>query len=114
MANRIVRVVAKYVEHESPAGNYRLVLVCGLDENQRIAEGEWMGYTHNNSEHYPFLLQRDPFACLFLGGEEKYCEPTTLFEGPIESGATFTVSNSPKSKDQWSVEYEITSVHTLS
>jgi len=111
--SQIIRVVAKYAENDSTAGNYRFVLVCGLDEKRRIAEGEWMGYTHNNSEYYPFLLQKEPRPCLFLGGEEQYFEPTTIFQQPIEIGSTFTISNSPNSNEEWSVEYKITSIHAL-
>lgn len=111
--NQIVRVVAKCLAGGFPAGNFRFVLVCGLDERRRIAEGEWMGYTHNNDEYFPFLLQKEPLPCLFLGGEEKYFEPTTIFHELIEVGSTFTVSNSPNSNEQWSAKYAITSVHIL-
>ena len=113
MPNHIVRIVAKYVENDSPAGNYRFVLLCGIDENGRIAEGEWLGYTHNNDQYFPFLLQRTPYPCIFLGGEEKYFEPTSIFQSRIEVNSIFTISNSPGSNEEWSSVYKITSVHTL-
>ena len=113
MSKHMVRVVAKYVANDSPAGNFRFILVCGINENGCISEGEWMGYTHNNDIHYPFLLQREPTPRLYFGGEEKYYEPTSILDIQIADGAEFTISNKPDENDAWDCKYVISSVHDL-
>jgi hypothetical protein len=110
----IVRLVAKFSENESTSGNFRLVLVCGIDAEKKIVEGEWSGFTHNNDLHYPFVLQRSPFERLYLGNDNKYYEPSNLPSTKIEVGERFHVSNHPDDpQGSWTVEYTITSVHSL-
>lgn len=112
---KVVRLVAKYSEGKTPSGNYRFVIVCGIDDENRIVEGEWMGFIHNNDVYHPFRLERSPKYQLNFGGEEKYYEPTTLGATSIEVGNQFTVSNHPDDvKGDWTVSYCITSVHPLS
>ena len=113
MLKHIARIVAKYAENESPSGNYRLVLVCGLDEQDRIADGEWMGYTHNNDIHYPFVLSSERKEKLFVGGEEKYFEITSIYDNPLKVGERFSISSAPESDEPWSVKYQITAINKL-
>ena len=107
---RIIRLAAHLSDGEQKAGNYRLFLLCGIQSDGTIAAGEWMGYTHNNNQHWPFLLRRSPVDCLFFGTEEDYWEPTDLLEDKVFVGRRFKVSSSPNEVSSWSCEYRVTSI----
>lgn len=47
----IVRIVAVSKEGGHTYKNYRIVLVCHINQNNRISEGEWFGL-HNESVSY--------------------------------------------------------------
>lgn len=105
----IVRIVAEFRDGGHSHENYKFVLVCGIDANQHLVEGEWMGYIQNESILWPFILKNGN-SC-FYGGEEHYAEPTNVGHGEIQAGRFFTLSNPPGEAMPWQSTYEIVSCH---
>lgn len=106
---RIIRVVAIFRDGGHSHKNYKLILVCGVGHNQRIADGEWMGYIQNESVYWPFILKNN--ESFFYGGEEHYTEPTNIGRSVIEKGQFFTIFSPPSESSSWQSTYEIVSCH---
>jgi hypothetical protein len=106
---RIVRVVAAFREGGHSHKNYRFVLVCGIDANQHLTDGEWMAYIQNESIFWPFILKNGD-SC-FYGGEEHYAEPTNIGCSEVEVGRFFTLSSPPGEPKPRQSTYEIVSCH---
>ena len=106
---RIVRLSAVFREGGCSHRNFRFVLVCGVDENCRISDGEWMGYIKNESIFWPFILKNSN-SC-FYGGEEHYAEPTNIGDDEVKSGRFFTLSSPPGEPTPWQSTYEIVTCH---
>ena len=106
----IVRVIAVLREGGYPNENYKFVLLCGINANHQIEDGEWMGYIKNESEFHPFIL-RD--SSCFYGDEEHNFEPTNIGDRHhlVEVGGLFTVSNQPHTDEPWQSTFEIVSCH---
>jgi hypothetical protein len=105
---KIVRILAECLEGGVRFGNYKFVLICGLNEHDKIENGEWLGYLRNDEIHYPFLLKNK--SC-FYGGEEHESEPTNIVDKVIELGGQFTIFNGPGNSETWESTYEIISCH---
>lgn len=84
------------------------VIICGLNPDNRIACGEWMGYCLTNKYHFPFVLKNENE--LFFGWEENYYEMTDLKEKRILEGEYFTISNQPGDPEEFQSTYQITHV----
>lgn len=106
----IARIVAVFREGGHSHKNFRFVLVCGIDSNQRLTDGEWMGYIQNQSILWPFILTNGD-SC-FYGGEDHYAEQTNVRQGEIQVGRFFTLSSQPGEATAWQSTYEIISCHT--
>lgn len=106
---RIVRVVAVFREGGHSHQNYKFVLICGIDANGRLIDGEWMGYIENDSVFWPFILKGGE-SC-FYGGEEHCAEPTNLGRGDIQVGRCFTLSSPPAERTPSESTYELVSCH---
>lgn len=106
---RIVRVVAVFREGGHSHQNYKFVLICGIDANGRLIDGEWMGYIENDSVLWPFILKSGD-SC-FFGGEEHYAEPTNFGLGDIKVGRYFTLASPPGELAPWESTYEVLSCY---
>ena len=106
----IVRVVAVLRDGGRQNKNYKLILLCGINEAHQIEDGEWMGYTKNESFLNPFILKDR--KSLFYGGEYNYLEPTNILHRSIEVGQFFTITNPPEAIETWESTYEIVSCHS--
>lgn len=105
---RIVRIVAEHREGGSRLPDYKFYLVCGLDDKNKVALGEWVGYLKNESVYYPFILQNE--TC-FYGGDEPEYELINISSKNIVVGEVFTISNQPGSEEEWEAIYEVTHCH---
>lgn len=108
---QIVRILAAYRDGGYSHKDYKLVLMCGIDEQRRIVEGEWMGYAQNEALYYPFILKANESPEFFYGGEDNSSEPTNLSSDPIEVGRFFTVFSPKGEIESWEATYEIVSCH---
>ena len=104
-----VRVQAVLREGGHSHKNSKLVLLCAINVNRQLEDGEWTGYIKNELVRWPFILENGK-SCSY-GGEEHYFEPTNLGLGPIEVGRFFTISSPPGEANVWESTYEITSCH---
>lgn len=100
---RFVRITANYQGGGHVDADYRIVIQCVIDDNSRIADGEWMGYSRCEQTTYPFVLRRH--RELFYGGEEPFSERTNLEDRDIVIGEYFTVLNDPEEV------YQIVHIH---
>ena len=109
----ITRIVAVLREGGTSKPEYQLFIVCGLNEDDHVAPGEWMGYTKNGSIIHPFVVNsiRDDFSDLRYGGEENYIERTNFGNLKIEVGNYFTVQSPIGALEEWQSIYEIRSIH---
>ncbi|MDP3281733.1 MAG: hypothetical protein Q8M57_11920 [Nitrosomonas sp.] len=107
---RLFRILAECREGGENLQDYKLVLICGLNSENKMEDGEWLGYLKNERTYYPFILKDK--AC-FYGGEEHEYEPTNLPEKIIEKGCFFTISNGPRDIETWESTYQITSCYEL-
>lgn len=105
----IVRIVAVSKEGGHTYKDYRIMLVCHINQNKRISEGEWFGCFKFDSVSYPFVLQSG--NRLFYGHKENTFEPTNIGSRTIVEGEYFTVSSAPNTNDESEGVYQITSVH---
>lgn len=105
----IVRIVAVSKEGGHSYKDYKIVLVCQINEVGRISEGEWFGCVQFESVSYPFVLQNG--NKLFYGYEEHTFEPTNIGSRTIAAGEYFTVSSAQNTDDKSEGVYQITSVH---
>lgn len=49
---RIARVVAEDIDDS----NQKIVLLCGIDVDHYLVEGEWMGYWTDKKRRFPFVM----------------------------------------------------------
>jgi hypothetical protein len=102
----IVRVVAVSKEQGVTYKDFKVVLLCGVDDQRRITDGEWFGYVKNESVVHPFLLVRG--ERFMYGGEEHSFEQTNIGTKSLEIGSQFTLVSSDGEHP-----YEITSVYVV-
>jgi hypothetical protein len=107
---KVVRIVAVQRGSGHTYDDYAVVLLCALDDNGYIANGEWYGCVKNEAETLPFVLQRG--ERFFYGGEGQHFTPTNIGKRPIAVGSYFTVFNSP-TEDEAEYIYEIKSCHAF-
>ena len=105
----IVRIVAISKEGGHAYKDYKIVLVCQINENGHISDGEWFGCVYFESVSYPFVLQNG--SRLFYGYEKNEFEPTNIGSRTIAEGEYFTVSSAPNTNDDSEGIYQITSIH---
>lgn len=108
---KLVRVTAEYREGSHRHRDYRIVVLCGIDQAHRLAQGEWFGYVRNEDIFYPFVLRRG--TEFFYGGDEHWAEPTNIGEREIEVGEHFTLFNSPHDTERFEAVYVVTNVHPV-
>jgi hypothetical protein len=107
----LVRITAEYKEGGHSYNNYRIVILCGITADNRIAEGEWFGYVRNESVFHPFVLRLGKE--FFYGGEETWIEPTNIGQRDIKVGEYFTLSNSPHDAEKFEAIYAINNIHPV-
>jgi len=100
-----VRVVSSVRDGVEINRNYKVVLLCRIDTEKKITDGEWFGYVQNENEAIiPFVLRNQN---KFIYGEQYTPEATNITEKLIEVGTLFTVFSETEPT------YEIESVHTF-
>ena len=107
---KTVRMVSTFREGGFGQTDYKLVILCGVNEQNNIEDGEWMGYIKNESLLHPFILKEGKI--LTYGGEDNYLEMTNLGSKQIKEGTFFTITNNPRDPESWESTYEIISIHT--
>ena len=111
---RFVRVIAKEKKGLDWNDDVRLVVQCMIDQDRRLAPGEWFGYvTEGKSMFHPFKLRRGETFC--YGGEDNIQEPTTFGGRTIAKGAQFTIRNDDRqpSEERFEATFEITDVTVI-
>jgi hypothetical protein len=103
---QIARITAVHTEKGVDRQDYKVVLLCGLNEHRILVDGEWFGRLDNAGETYPFVLERG--QRLFYGGEENSSERTNVGEKPLTEGSYFTIFG-----EQGEAVYRITRLHIL-
>jgi hypothetical protein len=106
---QIARLLATHIEGGHPTNN-RFTLLCGIDGNNHLVNGEWFGYTRTNQIEYPFVLRHGD---LHLCGGENYYERTNLESHQLQVGEYFSIRSSSESKEEWEVTYQITNLTIL-
>lgn len=107
---KIVRVAAEGRDAMPDTKGFRVYVLCGLNADNTLADGEWMGYAKQKGNIYPFVLQGG--RKLIYGMEEPYFELTDLGSKRIEPDSYFTVEGAPDIDDSWATVYKILSVHS--
>lgn len=100
----IVRVMSLWMDGGVVQEQYKIVLLCGIDEQQRILDGEWMGYVKNDGISHPFILKSQN-KLFFYGGDEHDFQSTNIGEKFIRVGHYFSLFEDSEST------YKITNVH---
>lgn len=104
----IARVVAVYKEGGHACKEYKVILVCQIGDNNKIADGEWFGYFKYDGITYPFVLRGDRFD---YGYEDESFELTNIGWRTIVEGEYFTVTSYPGTSDEAEGTYQIIGVH---
>jgi hypothetical protein len=88
------------------------VFLCAIDSDDRIVDGEWMGYLRSPAATYPFVLQKDgsEVAFAFEGGEEDRSR-TSVGRAAMKPGEFFTVFAAVEHQDEEELIFEIVSCH---
>ena len=106
----IIRIVAVCREGGKSLSEHRIIAVCGIDESDTTAPGEWMGYAKSGSIIYPFVFSPETSE-LKYGHDENYTERTNFGKQKIVVGNYFTVLSPAGDPEEWESTYEILSVH---
>jgi hypothetical protein len=107
---KIVRVVAESRDQDPSARGLRVYLLCGLDEDGSLSDGEWMGYTKQKNLIHAFVLESG--VRLKYGGKEAYHEVTDLGSKRIAVGSYFIVEGAPEIDDSWATVFQVLSIHS--
>ena len=111
---RFVRVIAKEKKGLAWNDDVRLVVQCMIDQDERLAPGEWFGYvTEGKSMFHPFKLRNRRTLC--YGGEDNLEEPTTFGAKTIAKGEQFTIRNDAREppEERFEATFEITDVTVI-
>ena len=106
-----IRMVAVYKENGIINEDWKVILLCNVDEQFYITDGEWFGYVKDCDHIYPFVLQKT--SVLFYGGDEHSYETSNLDNRQIVVGNYFSVFSSPDESEHIESAYEIASVHNF-
>lgn len=112
---RIVRVKAVVREGLQIFNEDKLILLCAIDEQDALTDGEWFGYTKDENGRHPFILEQRKQFFFGADGGDIIVESTNIKDKQIKVGALFTVftpSMVPSGRDD-ETTFEITTVHTL-
>lgn len=109
--HKLVRVTAEYKEGGHRYSDYCIVVLCGIDQERRLAPGEWFGYVRNEKLLYPFVLRLGKE--FFYGGDDPWAEPTNIGQHEIKVGTHFTLSNSPDDTEIFDAVYAVTNIHPI-
>ena len=110
---KIVRVVAQAI-NENPFDEnkgYSYFLLCGLNDQNELEAGEWMGYMKQNGFIQPFVLQDG--KKLVYGNIEglqsiQHLERTNIYSKAVLPDEYFTVN-----ADDWAIIFKIKSVYNF-
>ena len=108
---KVVRIVAVPRDSGHTYDDYTIVLLCGLDDNGYIVNGEWYGCVRNEAETLPFVLQRG--ERFFYGGEDQNFTHTNIGTRPIGTGSYFAVFGSATEDEEEEYIYQIKSCHAF-
>ncbi|RME59691.1 hypothetical protein D6779_03685 [Candidatus Parcubacteria bacterium] len=104
---RLVRIIAEQKDGTLNSAN-KFILLCVIDNENRIIKGEWFGYVKDGSIIYPFVLRSNK---LLYGDDEGYCEHINLSSKNINIGSLFSIKSEPGDNEEWECCYEIRSVY---
>ncbi|MGG4623822.1 hypothetical protein ACLPHD_05545 [Serratia odorifera] len=111
----VARVIAHYSENTQDT----ITLLCGVDDDNQIRQGEWFGVVKNDDgrgdeSNYPFTLhvdyQRDAFY-LDYGYDDvdaRQLQNTDIHQRPLAEKGVFTIFDEEEGEE---FSYQITSVH---
>ena len=107
----LVRITSAFKDGGHTCSDYKIVILCQINEQKYNKDGEWFGYVKNKSIIYPFILQDG--KRLFYGDKEHKFQPTNIGSRPVESGSYFTLQDSPDDPEAEEIVYEIINIHQL-
>lgn len=107
----LARITAEYKEGGHGYSDYRIVILCGINEDHRLAQGEWFGYVRNEQIFYPFVLRNGKE--FFYGGDKHWAEPTNIGQREMKVGTYFTLSNSPDDDKTFEAVYTVINIHPV-
>ncbi|HEJ7034884.1 TPA: hypothetical protein ACKQDD_000236 [Serratia marcescens] len=111
----VARIIASYSENE----NDTITLLCGVDAENQIRQGEWFGVVKNDDgrgdeSNYPFTLyidyQKDAFY-LDYGYDDadaRQLQKTDISARPLAEKGFFTVFDEEEGEE---FSYRINSIH---
>ena len=88
---------------------YTVTLLCGLDENDNIADGQWFGYLRNVAALNPFILEGEHEEFIY-GGIPKCMEKSNIKKKKILPRELFTVFSPYENGEIEETMYEINTV----
>lgn len=108
-SHKFVRVVAALREGGQTNEQCKFYLLCGIDSEKKILQGQWMGYYKNGDVWYPFVFETHREQ-LFFGWDEHYAEKTNICKRVMQAETMFTVSG-VENGEMWEHTYQILTVH---
>jgi len=84
---RIARILANW-RHPRATAQETLCVIAGLNDDDSVVDGQWMGYIRSENMSYPFLLE-DGGSRIIYGPEDSGA--TNLGRKHLREGEMFTV-----------------------
>jgi hypothetical protein len=111
----VARIVASYSENDKDT----ITLLCGVDEENQIRQGEWFGVVKNDDgrgdeSNYPFTLhvdyQKNSFYLDygFDDAESRQIQKTDIHAKPLAEKGFFTIFDEEEGEE---FSYRINSIH---
>lgn len=111
----VARIVASYSENEKDT----IMLLCGVDAENRICQGEWFGVVKNDDgrgeeSNYPFSLHIDyPQSAFYLDygyddADSRQLHKTDIHAKPLEEKGFFSIFDDEEGEE---FSYRINSIH---
>jgi hypothetical protein len=111
----VARIVARYSENEKDT----ITLLCGVDAENQIRQGEWFGVVKNDDgrgdeSNYPFTLHVDYQKGEFFldygfdDAESRQLQKTDIQLNPLVEKGYFTIFDEEEGEE---FSYKIASIH---
>ncbi|BEN06656.1 hypothetical protein SMETH9_19820 [Serratia marcescens] len=111
----VARIIASYSENE----NDTITLLCGVDAENQIRQGEWFGVVKNDDgrgdeSNYPFTLHIDYQKDVFYldygydDADARQLQKTDISARPLAEKGFFTVFDEEEDEE---FSYRINSIH---
>lgn len=111
----VARIVASYTEHEQDT----ITLLCGVDDENQLRQGEWFGVVKNDDgrgdeSNYPFTLHVDYQKNSFYldygydDANDRQLQTTDIQQRALEENGQFTIFDEEEGEE---FTYRIRTIH---